>query len=237
MRPALRAFAIAASLVLIVGYGCPAFSAAAQSPAGETNVRHWDDWWMHEVLQQSLPTPQLLYFDNYQGRHQKSDFKIGDISASEEFKILYIYPVSFPENHYWHRYEPNTDWLNTEAFVMPSPAGVQSHPSCYESRQMAQPVQLSYARLQLYLPWKNPAVDENLPEEYAGTFSWLKDIRAPATIRFSTFSKAEFEDRNPFRLHIPKRLSEYGDDLGLFEYSLRVLRIDLFSGPGFFGNR
>jgi hypothetical protein len=53
------------------------------------------------------------------------------------------------------------------------------------------------------------------------TFPWRKNIRSLATIGSATFSEAQFEEENPFILKIPKRLSVYGDDLRLFEYSLR----------------
>jgi len=176
----------------------------------ERQIRCWSDWWVNEVLRQSLPTPQLLYFDSYPGRPCKFDSRIGSLWAPEEFKILYLYPLSFPDNGDSHQYQTNTDWLNTEAFVMPSTLGIQNYYSCYEARRMNQRVpHHSYARLNLSLfQWDMPTFGVRLPEEYAETFSWMKHMRAPATIRSTTFSEAQVEDRE---VNTPKEFSEHGE--------------------------
>ncbi len=209
MRLVCRAFAMTVSLALVARWGGSAFAGPAPPtpPMDERQIRRWSDWWVNEVLRQSLPTPQLLYFHSYPGRPRKSDFRMGGIWAPEEYKILYLYPLNPSDNVDSHQYQTNTDWLNTEAFVMPSASGIQNDYSYYEARRMNQPVtHHSYARLQLSPnKWDMPVFSLRLPEEYAGPFSWAKNIRAPATVCFAAFSETQFEVGDFLRLPFPNQ--------------------------------
>ncbi|WP_395735842.1 hypothetical protein [Prosthecobacter sp.] len=219
MRSVLRIFAAMILLTVMEGHGRSEIAAAAPSPAEENDVQRWNAWWMNEALRQSLPVPQLLFFDSYPGRPGKSATRNGSIWVPEEFKILYFYPLCFPDRRYSWRYQSNTDWLNTEAFVMPSVVGIQNY-SCYESRRMIEATHqpLSYARLQLFPLWQPPVFDVHVPEEYGGAFSWLKKMRAPSAIRPVTYSLAHCEDVSSLGIPLPKRLSAEGENLWRKDY-------------------
>lgn len=195
-----------ATFSIIAGYGSSAF-AIASSPKDERQIQSWSHWWMNEIERQIHPVSQLLFVFPL---HRPSDpeHKIGDISAPEEFNIFC--PSHFPNHRRWH--QSNAGWLNTEGFIMPS----KLEDIEYDDIR-------SYARL-ILLPneWLLPATGLKPPNEKDDPFYWSKSIPAPATLRSTAFSGAQFEEANPFKLNIPKRLSEYGNDLRLFEYSLRL---------------
>lgn len=217
MSPAFRLLAIAAPFALIAGYTCPTSLAADPSRIEEADIRHWSAWWMNEAARQTLPVPQLLFISSF---HLPSDpkHKIGSICAPEEFEILN--PFYFPGHHEWD--QSNTGWLKTEACIMPSKLDYIRYPS------------YSYARLLLvHNEWLLPATGLKAPNEKNDSFSRLRNIRAFSTIAPTSFSTAQLEAANPFKLNTPERLSEYGDDLRLLEYSLTHTRNNPFIDPAF----
>ena len=209
-----------ASFAIIAGCEPPAFAGAAP-PVSERQTRLWSDWWMNEIERQYVPTPQLLYVWSSLKGNETDFMKLeevdGRLNVTAGFKTTY--PSGYGFQHDWHR--RNAGLINTEAFILPS--------SLWH---------VNDNEVGAFKLWRL-LVGNNLPElwglrpprENSKIFSWMRNIRAPATIRSCAFSQEQFEDGNPLRLNIPKRLSEQGEDLRAFEYHLNLIRNYSFFDP------
>jgi hypothetical protein len=206
MSPAFRRLALVASLAFISGQTRPAL-AKTSSPLDEVS-------WLNEIGHLCLPTPQLLYMH---GSEQDQILQSLDSQLPEpdEFDIFHPDIVA---RHDW--YQSNAERINTEAVIMPS--GIEFVFNC-EPYQGAVWIRWSYGRLL-------PVLDLRPPLENDTPFSrlWLRDIRAFSTVGSTAFSTSHFAAANPFQLNIPKRLSIYGDDLRLFEFSLPHITDEAF---------
>ena len=139
------------------------------------------------------------------------------LPVPDEFDIFHPDSVARDD---W--YQSNAERINTEAIIMPS--GIEFVFNC-EPYQGAFWIRGSHG-------WPLPVLDLRPPLEKDAPFSrlWLRGIRVFSTVGSTAFSATQFDEDNPFQLNTPKRLSIYGDDLRLFEFSIHHTRND----PSFF---
>lgn len=220
MRLALRSLALTAAFALIAG--CGRFALAEASPSvSEQQMQHWSDWWLNEIERQYYPRPKWIPYYRFEhiGPMELAPTD-GPIKVMATFKVHDAY---VPELLImWH-----LGLLNTEAFIPPSKTPpvyirAQKGPGAFWYR-------ISYELAELW--GVSPRLD------HRKVFPWRRNIRAFSTIVSTTFSTAQFEEANPFKLNTPNRLSAYGDDLRLFEYCRRFTTDNPFNSClDLFGN-
>ena len=203
MRSVLRAFVMTASFASLAECGRPAFAGAAP-PVDEKQIRLWSGWWMNETGQQAVPIPQLLYV---RGQHSKTDVRSleqMDGRLNVTCSVTDLHPSSFGGRHEWWRAKAGR--LSTEGLELPSAVW-----------SIADEEYGAFMVLRVF-EGDLPALCSRPPQEYGRTFFWLKNMRAPITIRSSIFSGAQFEDDDHLSLNIQKWPFDYAEDLRPFLY-------------------
>ncbi len=197
-----------ASLAFIAGFGRLALAAPAP-PVDENQMQGWSNWWMNEIERQYHSKPRWV-----------ADYRIPETSPMElastdgPIKVMATFKVN-------DAYDPDLliMWhlglLNTEAFIPPSKT-----PPVYIGGDRGAGAFWHHIPYDLAELWGVcPRLD------HRQGFPWRRNIRAFSSIASTSFCTAQFEEANPFKLNIPKRLSVYGDDLRLFEDSVnRMLK-------------
>jgi hypothetical protein len=215
MKSAIRTVAVACTLAWSV-----AAEAAALKQEDERAVQTWAQAWWDENYWQCVPTPQMLYvfsqpWEDYPLKREESD---GRLFVTNGFRALY----NFNHGYRYKIYEGGWRWLFRHTFIIRSVVWDVPDDE-FEEPHYAFRVFSS-----------RPVLSLRPPKVHDRGFSWGTHVRAPAMIRSVALSEAQYEDDNPFTLNIPKRLCVYGDDLRVFETSLRFNRWD---DTGFGGSR
>lgn len=177
---------------------------------------------MNEIERQCYPKPHMLAYYRFPERDL-----LGPEPADGPLKVMAVFKVADAYNQ-----ELLMMWglglLNTEACIPPSKTqpvymGAYRSPGAFI-------YWFSYESAKL---WGLSPSHENRE-----IIPWRRNVRAFSTIASTSFSTAQLEEANPFKLNTPSRLSAYGDDLRLFEYSLRFTTNDPFNSClDLFGSR
>ncbi|MBB5034965.1 hypothetical protein [Prosthecobacter vanneervenii] len=203
MKSVLRAFVLTALFVSLAENESLSFAGAAPT-LHESQIRSWSEWWMSEAERQCLPVPQLLYMQT--SAQDRAGEALNAIAwllpAPDAFKMVHPNSVL---RFKWH--QANAGRIKTEAVTMPF--GLE-----YVSDEG--PEFGAYWIDWLYDGWPRhmPAFRMMPPTDMGGPYTRVKNVRAPATVRFAAFSQEQLEDVSLFGINRLNTPLEFGEAVG-----------------------